>query len=72
MTKTMNIVIHRKELLFVCLCFTSLQQQGHLETASPFTVPCEGREARNKLHKCISCMSVKYKILLKLQFYYLL
>ena len=31
---------------FVCLCFTSLQQRGHLETAPPFTVPCEGREAR--------------------------
>ena len=23
-----------------------LQQRGHLETAPPFTVPCEGREAR--------------------------
>ena len=30
----------------VCLCFTSLQQRGHFETAPPFTVPCEGREAR--------------------------
>ena len=28
----------------VCLCLTSLQQ--HLETAPPFTVPCEGHEAR--------------------------
>ena len=36
--------------LFVCLCFTSLQQQGHLETAPPFTVHCEGREAR-KIHR---------------------
>ena len=27
---------------FVCLCFTSLQHRGHLETAPPFTVPCEG------------------------------
>ena len=26
------------------LCLTS--QQGYLETAPPFTVPCEGREAR--------------------------
>ena len=26
--------------IFVCLCFTSLQQRGHLETAPPFTVPC--------------------------------
>ena len=32
--------------LFVCLCFTSLQQRGHLEMAPPFTVPCEGREAQ--------------------------
>ena len=32
--------------LFVCLCFTSHQRRGHLETAPPFTVPCEGREAR--------------------------
>ena len=31
---------------FVYFFFTSLQQRGHLETASPFTVPCEGREAR--------------------------
>ena len=28
------------------LCFTSHRQQGHLETASPFTVPCKGRVAR--------------------------
>ena len=31
-------------VLFICLCFSSLQQRGHLETAPPFTVPCEGRE----------------------------
>ena len=31
---------------YVCLCLTSHQQRGHLETAPPFTVPCEGREAR--------------------------
>ena len=30
----------------VCLCLTSHRQRGHLETAPPFTVPCEGREAR--------------------------
>ena len=24
----------------------SYRQRGHLETAPPFTVPCEGREAR--------------------------
>ena len=28
------------------LCFTSHRQRGHLETAPPFTVPCEGREAQ--------------------------
>ena len=28
------------------LCFTSHRQRGHLETAPPFTVPCEGSEAR--------------------------
>ena len=28
------------------LCFTSYRQRGHLETAPPFTAPCEGREAR--------------------------
>ena len=28
------------------LCFTSHGQRGHLETAPPFTVPCEGCEAR--------------------------
>ena len=32
--------------MFVCLCFTSLQQRGYLETASPFTVPCKGSAAR--------------------------
>ena len=25
--------------LFLCLCLTSLQQRGHLETAPPFTLP---------------------------------
>ena len=25
-------------------CFTSHRQQGHLERAPPFTVPCKGRE----------------------------
>ena len=33
-------------VMFVCLCCTSLQQPGHLETAPLFTVPYEGREAR--------------------------
>ena len=27
------------------LCLTSHRQRGHLETTSPFTVPCEGHEA---------------------------
>ena len=27
------------------LCLTPHRQRGHLETAPPFTVPCEGREA---------------------------
>ena len=32
------------------LCFTSHRQRGHLETAPPFTVPCEGRdEQRNEI-----------------------
>ena len=31
---------------FSWLCFASHRQRGHLETATPFTVPCEGREAR--------------------------
>ena len=28
------------------LCLTAHWQRGHLEMAPPFTVPCEGREAR--------------------------
>ena len=28
------------------LCLASYRQRGHLETAPPFTVPCEGLEAR--------------------------
>ena len=31
---------------FGWLCFTSHRHRGHLDTAPPFTVPCEGREAR--------------------------
>ena len=30
------------------LCFTFHRQQGHLETTTPFTVPCEGHEEREK------------------------
>ena len=35
------------------LCLTSHRQRGHLETAPPFAVPCEGREARvlHSLHR---------------------
>ena len=33
------------KIQFVCLCFTSDQHRGHLETTLPLTVPCEGREA---------------------------
>ena len=33
-------------LLVGWLCLTSNRQRGHLETAPPFTVPCEGCEAR--------------------------
>ena len=35
------------------LCFTSRRKRGHLETAPPFTVPYEGREARflHRLHR---------------------
>ena len=32
--------------LVLWLCFTPHRQRGHLETAPPFTVPCEGHEAR--------------------------
>ena len=35
------------------LCLTSYRQQGHLETAPPFTVPgpCEGYEAQFFFHR---------------------
>ena len=31
---------------FGWLCFMSNRRRGQLETAPPFTVPCEGRGAR--------------------------
>ena len=34
------------QMLVGWLCLTSHRQRGHLETAPPFTVPCEGLEAR--------------------------
>ena len=43
--KHLKVLVHGR-FLFVSLCLTSLQQRGHLETAPPFTVTCEGREAR--------------------------
>ena len=48
MSYTNEVISHISyiDVRFVCLCFTSLQQRGHLETEPPFTVPCEGYEAR--------------------------
>ena len=41
-------ITHLSKIIWLVgwLCFTSHRQQGHQETAPPFTVPCEGREAR--------------------------
>ena len=53
MIASINEPIHTRARfvgLFVCLCLTSHRQRGHLETATPFTVPCEGREAR-QIHR---------------------
>ena len=47
--KTQNITVcsYDKWIWLVgWLSFTSHRQRGHLETAPPFPVPCEGREAR--------------------------
>ena len=41
-----NTASHLGLVGFGWLCLTSHRQRGHLETAPPFTVPCEGREAR--------------------------
>ena len=42
-----NITVNRGiDWLVGWLCFASTRQRDHLETASPFTVPCEGRGAR--------------------------
>ena len=41
-----EIVLDIRYMLVGWLCLTSHRQRGHLETAPPFTVPCEGREAR--------------------------
>ena len=38
--------VKKYNMLVGWLCLTSHRQRGHLETAPPFTVPCEGREAR--------------------------
>ena len=44
------------------LCFKSHRQRGHLETASPFTVPCEGLEARflHRSHRELNPVAVHY------------
>ena len=42
----MEFAILKRVPIPVCLCLTSHRQRGHSETAPPFTVPCEGREAR--------------------------
>ena len=36
-------IIYRASQMVGWLCLTSHRQRGHLETAPPFTVPCEGR-----------------------------
>ena len=41
-----SLNVSLSSLLVGWLCLTSHRQRGHLETAPPFTVPCEGREAR--------------------------
>ena len=45
-SRDMSHLRRHTDSLFVCLSFTSLQHRGHLEMAPPFTVPCEGRAAR--------------------------
>ena len=46
--KQTNIDIYSQETWWLVgwLCFTSHRQRGNLETAPPFTVPCEGHGAR--------------------------
>ena len=41
-----SLLQHMVGWLVGWLCFMSRRQRGHLETAPPVTVPCEGREAR--------------------------
>ena len=43
---TEELVIREISWLVGWLCLTSHRQRDHIETAPPFTVPCEGREAR--------------------------
>ena len=38
-----HYILHENLRRIGWLCFTSHRQRGHLETAPPFTVPCEGR-----------------------------
>ena len=48
------------------LCFTSHRQRGHLETAPPFTVSCEGCGAQFLHHSCnfVSVYLKKYLLLI--------
>ena len=41
-----RVAVTKNSWLVGWLCLTSHRQRGHLETAPPFTVPCEGHEAR--------------------------
>ena len=43
---TADAQLQIRQALLGWLCLTSHRQRGHLETAPPFTVPCEVREAR--------------------------
>ena len=45
-----DIPKYKNKTLIGLVCFTSHRQRGHLKTAPPFTVPCEGREAR-QIHR---------------------
>ena len=41
-----HVTMNNIQRLSGWLCLMSHRQRGHLETAHPFTVPCEGRKAR--------------------------
>ena len=50
-------------IVFFCVCFTSLQQRGHLETAPPFTVPWEGHACQNAQKDTHICGKIVVRIL---------